>query len=391
MAGAARTSRLRLVLAGALARYPQGGGHWALFLQYILGLRDLAHDVLWLDVLVSTGTRAGDENRARLLFKRFEQYGLRDACALLVVDRQDEQDLRTARAYGVSKRRLAEFFRTADLLWNFAAGVRPPLLSLFRHRVLVDGDPGHLQISAQMSDLGLQHHQMFLTSGTKLGDADHGVPLLGLKWRPFVQFVYLPMWAPAPDPGVEAPFTSVTHWTWEELWQGDRVLSVSKRAAYLAYLDLPRVAGRPFELAVNLHPRDRTGDRELLRGAGWRLVHPYRVAGTVSGYQRYLRRSRAELGCPKPIHRELRTGWFSDRSACYLASGRPVLIEDTGLSDHLPTGEGLLVFRDMAEAVAGVEEIDRNYARHQGAARRLAEDLLDSRRCLTAMLAACGH
>ncbi len=151
------------------------------------------------------------------------------------------------------------------------------------------------------------------------------------------------------------------------------------------------MAGRPFELAVNLHPHDRTGDRELLRAAGWRLVHPYRVAGTVSGYQRYLRRSRAELGCPKPIHRELRTGWFSDRSACYLASGRPVLIEDTGLSDHLPTGEGLLVFRDMAEAVAGVEEIDRNYARHQRAARRLAEDLLDSRRCLTAMLAACGH
>ncbi len=96
-------------------------------------------------------------------------------------------------------------------------------------------------------------------------------------------------------------------------------------------------------------------------------------------------------GCPKPIHRELRTGWFSDRSACYLASGRPVLIEDTGLSDHLPTGEGLLVFRDMAEAVASVEEIDRNYARHQRAARQLAVDLLDSRRCLTAMLAACGH
>src|SRR5258707_3806848 len=129
---------------------------------------------------------------------------------------------------------------------------------------------------------------MFLTRGTKLGDADSGFRFVGLLWRPLVRFGCLPMWAPAPDPGVEAPFTSVTHWTWEELWQGDRVLSVSKRAAYLAYLDLPRVAGRPFELAVNLHPRDRTGDRELLRRAGWRLVHPYRVASTVSAYQRYL-------------------------------------------------------------------------------------------------------
>ena len=113
----------------------------------------------------------------------------------------------------------------------------------------------------------------------------------------------------------------MTQWTWEELWQRDRVLSVGKRAAYLAYLDLPRVVGRRFELAMNLPPRDRTDDRELLRGAGWRLVHPHRVARIVSGYQRYLRRSRAEFGCPKPIHRELRTGWFSDRSACSLASG----------------------------------------------------------------------
>src|SRR5713226_5976643 len=136
MAGAARTSRLRLVLAGALARYPQGAGHWACFLQYILGLRDLGHEVLWLDVLVSTGTRAGDERLAQLLLKRFKQYELREVCALLVVDRKDEQDLRSARAYGVSKRRLAEFFRTADPLLISAAGTKTPLLSLFRHRVL---------------------------------------------------------------------------------------------------------------------------------------------------------------------------------------------------------------------------------------------------------------
>jgi len=136
------------------ARWPGRAGHWTCFLQYIVGLRDLGHDVLWLDVLVSTGTRASDESRVQLLFKRFEQYGLLDVCALLLVDQKNEQDLRTARAYGASTGRLAEFFRTADLLWNFAAGIRPPLLSLFRYRVLVDGDPGHLQISAQTWDLG---------------------------------------------------------------------------------------------------------------------------------------------------------------------------------------------------------------------------------------------
>src|SRR5260370_15709821 len=137
MAGAARMSRLRLVLAGALARYPQGGGHWACFLQYLLGLRDLGHDVLWLDVLVSTGTQAGDECLAQLLLKRFEQYRLRDVCALLVVDQKDEQDLRTARAYGVSKRRLAGFFRTAHLPWHFAAGGHPPPPRALPHAVHV--------------------------------------------------------------------------------------------------------------------------------------------------------------------------------------------------------------------------------------------------------------
>jgi hypothetical protein len=382
-------SRVRLVLAGGLARYPEGAGNWVCFLQYVLGLRDLGHDVFWLDLLPSTGQSARDERLINVFFTRFKEYDLRDRCAVLLLAGQ-EQDLRTARAYGVSQRRLVEIFRSADLLWNFACFVRQPLLSLFRRRVLVDVDPGHLRVSSLTWNLGIHDHHVFLTNGTKLGDSDCGVPLLGVTWHSFVQFVYLPLWPPTPDPGVDAPFTSVTQWYWEELWLGDRVLSVSKRDAYLAYLELPPLAGRPFELAANMHPKDRAVDRGLLQQHGWHVVHPHRVARTIRGYRRYIQRSRAEFGCPKPIHRELRSGWFSDRSACYLASGRPVLIEETGLSDHLPTGEGLLVYRDMAEAIAGVAEIDGDYARHQRAARRLAEDTLDSRRCLAAMLAACG-
>ena len=147
----------------------------------------------------------------------------------------------------------------------------------------------------------------------------------------FFRSVYLPWWPMAPDPGPQAPVTSVTQWTWEQLWWGDRVLSVSKRDAYLHYITLPHRVARPFELAVNLHPADQTGDRELLRDHGWRLADPSVVAGSLAAYRRYIRRSRAELSCPKPIHRDLRTGWFSDRSAAYLASGRPVLTEEYGL------------------------------------------------------------
>ena len=117
---------------------------------------------------------------------------------------------------------------------------------------------------------------------------------------------------------------------------------------------------------------------------------PTRVAASPAVYADYVRRSRAEISCPKPIYRELKTGWLSDRSAAYLASGRPVLAEDTGLSDHLPTGEGLLMFRDLEEAVAGVAEIDAHYERHCRAARMFAEEHLDSGRCLSKMLALCG-
>jgi hypothetical protein len=120
----------------------------------------------------------------------------------------------------------------------------------------------------------------------------------------------------------------------------------------------------------------------------WRLVNPWEVAASPMDYRGYIARSRAEFGCPKPIFRELRTGWFSDRSACYLASGRPVLAEDTGFSEHLPIGEGLLAFCDTNSALAGVAAIDADYTRHMRAARAIAEDLLDSRRCLPAMLAA---
>jgi hypothetical protein len=383
---------IRIVLAdgGSFAGYPQGGGHWSCFLQYLFGLNALGHDVFWLEVLRSCGNRARDQRLIDIFFKRFERYGFKDRCALLLYDEHiTEPTLESAHAYGMSKARIREIARDADMLWNFACGLQQPLLSLFKRRVLIDGDPGHLQVSATL-DMGIHDHHAFLSAGTKLHDADCGVPTLGVKWHRFSQFVYLPMWDVAPDPGEDAPFTSVTHWTWEQLWMDRRVLSVSKRDAYLKYLSLPQKTTRPFELAANIHPEDQTGDRELLLRYGWKLVDPHSVVSSPTDYQLYIGRSRAEFQCPKPIHRQLRTGWFSDRSACYLASGRPVLAEDTGFSDYLPTGLGLLCFDNVAEAIAGVAEIDGNYPKHMRAARELAEEYLSSRKWLPSMLSACG-
>ena len=385
--------RLRIVLANnSLAGYPQGGGHWSCFLQYLFGLNALGHDVFWLEVLTSTGNPTRDQRLIDIFFGRFNRYGFRDRCALLLFDQHvTEPTLELAHAFGMSKQRIREVAQETDLLWNFACSLRQPLLFLFRRRVLIDGDPGHLQVSALTWDMGLRDHHVFLSAGTKLHEPDCKVPTLGVTWHGFVQFVYLPMWDVAPDPAPDAPFSSVTQWSWEELKLDGHPLSVSKRDAYLRYIDLPERARRPFELAANIRSDDETGDRELIFKTGWKLVNPHRVARTPSIYQNYIKHSRAEFCCPKPIHRELKTGWFSDRSVCYLASGRPVLAEDTGFSEHLPTGRGLLSFNSLEEAVAGVAEIDRNYLQHMRAARELAQEHLSSEKWLPMLLAACGY
>jgi hypothetical protein len=318
-------------------------------------------------------------------------YDLQNNCAVLVFAPQSPGTLDSALSLGREKSQVADIIRNADLLWNFACAFKKPLLSLFRQPVLIDGDPGHLQISVEEFDeLDIFEHRTFLTVGAKINAEDCKVPHLGVKWYGFLPIVYLPLWKASEDPGPQAPFSTITHWTWEELWLKDRVLSISKRTAYLRYLDLPRIVRRPFELAAHIHPLDHTGDRELLQDHGWLLADPTRVAGSPESYREYICGSRAELLCPKPIFRELNTGWMSDRSVCYLASGRPVLAEDTGFSDVVPSGKGLIAFTDMDEAVAGVTEIDAHYDRHSASARALADDVFNSAVCLPRMLAACG-
>ena len=224
-------SRLRIILAdGSLAGYPRGGGHWSALLQYFVGLLDLGHDVVWLELLKSTDDPAADRQWIDGFLRRFQATAFGDRCAILYYD--GEPSLESARVHGLDAAQIRELVRSADLMWNLACGVREPLLSAFRHPVLVDLDPGHLQVSALTWDLDIASHRAFLTVGTKMHDADCGVPTLGVSWTPFLPFVYLPWWPMAPDPGPQAPVTSVTQWTWEQLWWGDRVLSVSKRDAY---------------------------------------------------------------------------------------------------------------------------------------------------------------
>jgi len=357
--------------------------------QYLLALRELKHEVLLLDVLAPSGRQELDKRRIAVFLARLKQIGFRGSCAVVIQDSDGLTNLTDTTVFGMSAALLQRSIREADLLFNFHCSITQPLLNEFRRKALLDLDPGWLQVTAP-KEMGIDQHDIFFTVGTKTHQADCKTPTLGKTWHTFLPPVHIPAWKLTSDPGEAAPITSLTHWRWASNvpWQG-QVINNSKRDAYLRLLDLPKKCRARFSLAANIHPRDDTGDRELLLANGWELVNPHLVARTVDQYQRFIRNSRAELGCAKLAFTALRTGWFSDRSAAYLASGRPVIAEDTGFSECLPTGVGLLSFSNLERAKEAVEAVLINYQPHHRAARDIAEAYFDSDRVLTGIIETC--
>jgi len=313
---------------------------------------------------------------------------LANRCAVLVHANEEYPSLDTTEPYGMSKRAIGSIIDTADLLWNYCYSIKAPLLPLFRRRVLIDLDPGILQIGGLSTDIGLHEHDVFLTVGMKMHDRDCLVPTLGVTWHRFPPIVYLPLWSVTPPPKCSA-FSTLTAWNYGTMTYSGKELSIAKRDAYCEFVDLPARSKLSFELAADIHPEAEAKDLELLRSHGWTVVDPYEVAGSPVAFQHYIAKSQGEICCPKPIYRDLRTGWLSDRSAGYLASGRPVLMTETGISDHFRTGAGLITFQNMDDAVEAAKEISAQHARHSEAARAFAEEFLDAKRCLPTMLAHC--
>lgn len=374
-----------VVLNGSLVWNPYSGGHWAWLMQYLLGLLDLGHRVTWLELMPSTGHPDRDRAVAEGFFGRLRPLGLTDS-AVVAAAPAGEEDLAAARTFGGSADRIMQICRTADVAWNLACAAPKGVLSLFRKRALLDVDPGHLQVSMLDFDMDLAEHEVLFTVGQCIGGEDCRVPTLGRQWHTYLPVVHLPSWPDAGPPPQGAPFSSLTHWNWGELWLGDEVLSISKRDAFLRFAGLPVRAARPFRLATEIDPVDAAGDRSTLSDNGWDVCDPGREAPDIDSYRSFIAGSRAEISCAKPIFRALRTGWVSDRSAIYLASGRPVLAEDTGFTTVLPVGKGLVPFRNLDEAVAGTRAIDGDYDTHRAAARRLAVEYFDSRKTLARMV-----
>lgn len=380
------SARGRITIAGSIAQKPHQAGHSWQFLQYLLGFRRLGFDVLFVDRLEDALCRDEDGGACPPHHSR----NLRYVDALM---REFELDgawsvvLDGGRHAGMQRADVLEHIRDSELLINVMGFLADEeLLGAARRRVFFDTDPGFGQM---WRDLGLADifagHDAHVTIGERIGREGCTIPTCGLDWITTPQPVVLDGWPVAALPG-GAAFTTIGRWrgAYGPIDHGGRRYGLRVHE-FRRFADLPRACGGRFELALDIDPAE-TADLKLLADGGWALVDPARAAATPRSYRDYIESSAAEFMVAKGIYVDSRSGWFSERSICYLASGRPVLAQDTGLAELYPLGEGLLAFSTLEEAVAGVDAIRADPARHARAARAIAEEHFDSDRVLGRLL-----
>jgi hypothetical protein len=380
-------SRLTILCAGMMAAdVHHGGAAWAV-LQYLLGFRALGHQVYCVEPIARHKLRPRGEDLIRtgagLRFQRLmAAFGFRDSAALLLEG--------TTETVGLDYEALRDVARAADVLVNISGLLTDTaLLEPIRRRLYLDLDPGFNQIwhSAEGIDRHLDAHTHFATVGLCVGEAGCRVPTCGKYWMKTYPPVVLSAW-PTAQVQTRQAFTTVANWRsygplyYEGMFLGQKAHSLRP------LIDLPKRAAARFDIALAIDPAEP--DLAALKDNAWNLIDPGRAAGTPGCYRGFVSSSLAEFGIAKSGYVTTRSGWFSDRSACYLASGRPVLAQDTGFAAALPTGEGLLRFESDTDALAGIDAIQTDYRRHRRAARDIAEQYFDSRRVLTRLLEHVG-
>jgi hypothetical protein len=367
-----------------VASFPDGGGHFWVYLQYVHALRQAGCDVYWLEQLHPSGDATFDERAVALFRKRIAAFGF-DERALLYTREGDH-----GRSWLARPAHEAEaILQRADLLLNFHYAIDPSLLALPKRNALVDIDPGCLQQWIATGLLAVPRHDVYLTTGETVGTPGTPFPDIGVDWIHFQPLVCLDLWPRRSDPSCEA-FTTVSGWsadTWLPIRENGREVlrENTKRISFLEFADLPRHTARPLELALDLADSDAP-ERSLLESRGWRVRHAYEVAGSPEAYRGYVQRSRGELSCARPSCLWFQNAWVSDRTVCYLASGKPVVVQHTGPSSFLPDGEGMFRFEALEGAAHALVRIDAGCERHCRAARELAEAYFDARKGIERIL-----
>jgi hypothetical protein len=387
-------SRLRIIVAGMAAQYPVGGVAWD-YLQYAIGLARLGHDVFyhedtWCWPYNPRENRMTDDPAYSAAFLKsfFERY------APDLADRWHYLHLHQT-SCGMSRHALDEVARTADLFLNISgSNFFPDALSPDCLKVFLDTDPGYNQIvlteppswaeNVERWRTGVFAHDRHFTYAENIGAPDCRVPTADLHWQKTRMPIVLELWEGIPIPGVpEGDWSTVMTWN---VFRGKLEYCGTeyhgKAAEFSKIIGLPRRVGLPFRLALGgtEAPRDR------LEAEGWVVEDGPAVTLTPQAYHDYIAAARGEVSIAKNVYVAMRTGWFSCRSACYLAAARPVVVQDTGFRGLIPSGRGLHAFDTAEEAVAAIRQIERDYYQEARAAREAAHAYFDSRQVLSHLI-----
>jgi hypothetical protein len=383
----------RIVLAGYLIRNPLGGYAWSVA-HYLLGLRALGHEAWFYE---DTGHYALAYDPASNTFGPQYEYGIRATVDFLgrlgLGERWVFVDVARGEEHGPSAGRADELLREADLLINVAGINRvPPDRRGGRPAIYVDIDPAFTQLKAATGDPLLRQildeHDVHATVGVNIGTSRSPIPSAGYTWHPTRPPVAIACWADAGAPG--PAYTTVGRWnesTRDLTWEGE-TYRWRKRTEWLRCLDLPERTGASFEVAMDVE--SVPGDLPVLRAHGWTVADPRAVSADPFRYRDYVRHSRGEFTVAKDLNIRLRSGWFSDRAACYLAAGRPAVEQDTGFGDDLPLGPGLHAFRTVDEAAHAIEQIESDYARASAHAEAVARECFAAERVVGGLLRLVG-
>ena len=369
-----------------VANFPEGGGHFWVYMQYVLGLRSLGHEVYWLERFVPSLDPARDAAAIATFRERLSAFGLKDRVILMVGPDTRRAPGAPAELRGMEPSEAEAIFRSAELLVNFHYAIDPELLSRFRRTALIDIDPGLLQFWISRGQLRVPKHDVYFTTGETVGTGAARFPDCGLSWEHIHPPVSLEHWPVAGEPGSSA-MTTVSNWD-SNNWvvDTDATYENTKRVAFLPFVELPSLTDQPLELALFMRTEADAEERRMLERHGWRIRASDEVAGTPERYRAYIQASRGEFSCAKPSCIRFQNAWVSDRTLCYLASGRPVVVQDTGPSRLLPNGEGMFRFSTIEQAAAALTAVNADYPRHCRAARALAERYFDARRVVSRIL-----
>lgn len=375
---------MKILVSGMFARVPGQGGLVWVVMQYVLGLRRLGHDVLLVEPLAERdlhprGAPLGASDNAAYFGDAVRRFGLEDASALLLTGARE--------TVGVAYERIRRHARDADMVIDIAGGLDDAeLLGQAPRRVYLDLDPAFTQLwhAVEGIDMRFVGHTHFATVGLGIGAPECRIPTCGIDWIPTCQPVVLEHWPFAEELERHA-LTTVANWRGYGSIETDGVLYGQKAHSVRRIMDLPRRTSTRFELALAIDPGE-PDDVAALAENGWGVVDPRTVAWSADAYRRFVQGSWAELGVAKSGYVESRSGWFSDRSVCYLASGRPVLAQETGFSASLPVGAGLFAFEDGDDVATALQEIERDYDAQRRAARAVAEEHFDSDVVLSRLL-----